>query len=105
MSGRRNKAHDYDLARGVRFYDASGDLPQRAASLWSHISHAERDIAREFWRRYRQSEDLKTAISDEQLEELVNRILPYLRDKFLSLGEQGWVATARGYVEKALGAK
>jgi len=104
MSGRRNKAHDYDLARGVRFYDGSGDLPQRAAALWQQIGHAERDIGREFWRRYRKSEDLKTQIGDQQLEELVSRILPYLRDKFLRLGDQGWVATARGYVEKALGA-
>jgi len=104
MSGRRNKAHDYDLARGVRFYDGSGDLSQRAAALWQGIGHAERDMAREFWRRYRMSEDLKTSIGDEQVEELASRIVPYLRDKFLRLSEPAWVATARGYVEKALAA-
>ena len=33
MSGRRTTEHDYDLARGLRFYDSTGDLPARAAEL------------------------------------------------------------------------
>src|SRR3712207_4732583 len=98
MSGRRTKEHDYDLARGLRFYDSAGDLPARSAELWSRISHAEMDLAREFWRRYRKSEELRQSISDDQLEGLATRIVPYLRDKFASLAEGSWIATARGYV-------
>jgi methyl-accepting chemotaxis protein len=104
MTARQTTQHDYDLARGLRFYDANGKLPERAASLWQQISHAEMDIAREFWRRYRDSEELKTPISDTQLEELGKRIVPYLRNKFMRLADPAWVATARSYVEKALAA-
>ena len=103
MTGRRRE-HDYDLKRGLRFYDSSGDLPQRAAVLWQRIGDRELDIAREFWRRYRSSEELKAEIADSQLEDLSKRIAPYLRDKFLRLGDNTWVATARTYVERALSA-
>ena len=103
MTGRRRE-HDYDLKRGLRFYDSSGDLPQRAAVLWQRIGDSEMDIAREFWRRYRSSEELKAEIADSQLEDLSKRIAPYLRDKFMRLGDSTWVATARTYVERALSA-
>src|SRR5919202_3668554 len=103
MSAWRTKAHDYDLARGLRFYEGAGDLPKRAAALWQHISFAEKELAREFWRRYRKSEELKASIGEEQVESLAERIVPYIRAKFSSLDDPAWVATARGYVEKALG--
>jgi len=38
---------DYDLARGLRFYDTSGDLPQRSRDLWQLIS----GDAAEMWTR------------------------------------------------------
>lgn len=104
MAGRQGKDHGYDLARGLSFYDTAGGLPERAAALWQKISHAELDIAREFWRRYRRSPETTTPISDEQLDQLAQRILPYLRDKFLRIGDPAWVATARGFVERACGA-
>jgi methyl-accepting chemotaxis protein len=105
MSGRRPSSHDYDLARGLRFYDSSGDLPARSAAMWLKISGAELELAREFWRRYRKSEELEQSIPDEQVEVLATRIVPYLRDKFSRLSEANWVANARTYVERALAAK
>lgn len=104
MSGWRSKADDYDLARGLRFYEGAGELPKRSAALWQQISHAEKELAREFWRRYRSSEELKGSISEDQIEGLADRIVPYIRAKFSRLDDPTWVATARGYVEKALGA-
>ncbi len=102
MSARQSTQHDYDLARGLRFYDAGGKLPDRAAALWQQIGHAENEIARAFWLRYRMSEELKTPIGDSQIDQLVAKIAPYLRNKFMRLADPAWVATARGYVEKAL---
>ncbi|WP_240309576.1 MULTISPECIES: methyl-accepting chemotaxis protein [Sphingomonas] len=104
MSAWRTKAHDYDLARGLRFYGGEGELPKRSAAMWDAIGHAEKEIAREFWRRYRQSEELPAAISDEQVDQFADRIVPYLRAKFGKLNDPTWVSTARGYVEKALAA-
>jgi methyl-accepting chemotaxis protein len=99
------KRHNYDLRRGLHLYEAGPDLPGRAAALWRRISHAEMEIAREFWRRYRQSDELKAPIDDPQLEQLAERILPYLRNKFARIDQPAWVDQARDYVERALAAK
>ena len=104
-SVRANSGETYDLARGLRLYEAGGPLPERAAALWHYLAPAEMDLAREFWRRYRQSEEVAEAISDDKVEQLANRILPYLRDKFERIASPQWVETARSYVEKALSAK
>jgi methyl-accepting chemotaxis protein len=101
-SVRGNSGGTYDLARSLRLYETDGPLPERAAEIWRHIAPAEMELARDFWRRYRQSEEVTDSISDEKLEELAERILPYLRDKFERIASPQWVETARKYVEKAL---
>ena len=103
-SVRGKSGSTYDLARALRLYDGDGPLAERAVELWRHLAPAELDIAREFWRRYRQSEDVAEKFSDEKLEELASRIVPYLRDKFERVASPQWVTTARAYVEKAMAA-
>ncbi|MFC7536462.1 methyl-accepting chemotaxis protein [Sphingomonas sp. GCM10030256] len=105
MAAGQGGTQSYDLERGLALYDTSGDLPQRSADLWRLIGKAEMEIAREFWRRYRRSPEVRESIPDEQLEKLSARILPYLRDKFTRVGSPEWVNTARTYVEDALAAK
>ena len=103
-SVRGNSESSYDLGRVLRMYDDDGPLADRAAELWRTIAPAEMDLAREFWRRYRRSDEVKDTITDEKVEELATRILPYLRDKFTAIASPQWVATARSYVEQALAA-
>jgi len=91
--------------RRLRAFDPDGTLPARAAALWSAVQGHERAIARNFWRRYREHSDGKQMFDDAKLEQLAERILPYLRDKFLRLTEPGWVHTARGYVEDAMSSR
>ena len=100
----KGKRHEYDLQRGLKIFDIGGDLPARAAALWQRISFAEQDIARAFWRRYRQSPEIKAVIDDAALEQFAERIRPYVRDKFMRLDNPAWVDTAHGYVAKALAA-
>jgi methyl-accepting chemotaxis protein len=90
--------------RRLRAFDGTGDLPARAAALWSAIASHERSVARSFWSRYRAQAGDRQQFDDAKLEMLSERILPYLRDKFLRLPELGWVHTARGYVEDAMSA-
>ena len=92
-SVRGNSGSTYDLARALRMYEGTGPLAERAAELWRYIAPAELELARAFWRRYRQSEEVKDAVSDEKVEELATRILPYLRDKFTATASPQWVAT------------
>jgi methyl-accepting chemotaxis protein len=98
-------ANSYDLGRALRLYNEGGDLPARAAALWQLLSSSDVDICRAFWLRYRRSAEVRTPINDEQLEQLTARIVPYLRDKCARLDQNGWVDTARGFVERALTAE
>jgi methyl-accepting chemotaxis protein len=97
-------AINYDLQRGLRFYDSTGDLPARAAELWRRIGHAELEIARAFWERYRRSDELARPITDAKLEQLAAEIVPYLRDKYGRVGQHAWVQQAGRYVEAAVAA-
>ncbi|MCY7339820.1 MAG: hypothetical protein LH465_07730, partial [Sphingomonas bacterium] len=94
---------NYDLVRGLQFYDTSGDLPGRARLLWSHIHHASLDMARDFWRRYAQSPEVKETIDVAKIEQLAARITPYIASKFERLDQPEWTNQARVYVEQALG--
>jgi hypothetical protein len=39
---------NYDLTRGLRLYDTSGDLPDRARTLWALVKDDAPEMAREF---------------------------------------------------------
>ncbi len=92
----------YDLARGLRLYDTSGDLPQRARALWALIEPAGIELAREFWRRYAQSPEVRERLDDAKIEKLSARILPYVANKFERLDQPEWTTQAREYVDRAL---
>jgi methyl-accepting chemotaxis protein len=103
-ANRSTSGLSYDIAKGLRMFDPAGNLPECAADVWRLLVAAESMIAKGFWERYRQSDEVKEAISDSQLETLAERILPYLREKFERLGNRAWTETAKDYVERAMAA-
>ena len=94
--------NNYDLPKGLRFYDTSGDLPQRAAMLWGRIASAEGEMAREFWRRYARSPEVGETFDEGKIDHLANRILPFIRAKFERPTDPAWVQMAFDYVESSL---
>ena len=99
---RMTSSGDYDLARGIAMYDASGDLPERSRQLWTMIAAHEMEIARAFWRRYSRSPEIPTPIPDSKIDELAGRLVPYLRERFGQIDQPGWTIKGRDYVESAL---
>ncbi|MFL6778723.1 MAG: methyl-accepting chemotaxis protein, partial [Sphingomicrobium sp.] len=95
---------EYDLARSLRLYDTSGDLPKRARELWALIGGESIELAREFWRRYARSPEVTDSLDDTKIDELSQRILPYISDKFDRLDRSEWTQKANGFVAKALDA-
>ncbi len=93
---------EYDLARSLRLYDTSGDLPERARELWNAISADGIEMAREFWRRYARSPEVSDQFDDTKIEQLAERIVPFIAGKFERIDQVDWTQQARGYVEKAL---
>ena len=102
MAIRTGDARPYDLARGLREFDTTGDLPRRAAELWVLLEQDEMELARAFWRRYRSTVEIKVPIDDAKLEELSRRILPYLRSQFAEVDRPAWVGLSSGYIDKAM---
>jgi methyl-accepting chemotaxis protein len=94
--------NNYDLSKGLRFYDTSGDLPQRAAKLWTVICSAQGEMAREFWRRYARSPEIGETFDDGKIDHLANKILPFIRAKFERPTDPAWVQMAFDYVQSAL---
>ena len=95
---------NYDLPRGLRLYDIDGDLPERARALWTLIKDDGIEMAREFWRRYAQSPEVREPIDAAKIESLAARILPYIANKFERIDNPEWTHQAHDYVERALGA-
>ncbi|WP_265569892.1 methyl-accepting chemotaxis protein [Sphingomicrobium nitratireducens] len=93
---------EYDLKRGLRFYDLTDDLADRAKRLYAAIEGAEHEMAREFWRRYAKSPEITDAFPEEKIERLADKIVPYIRNKFLGIAEEEWILQSRDYVENAL---
>ena len=93
---------NYDLARGLRLYDISGDLPERARALWALIKDDATEMAREFWRRYAQSPEVREPIDAAKVEHLASPFIAYIANKFERIDQPEWVLQAQDYVSSAL---
>ena len=73
---------NYDLARGLRLYDTSGDLPERARAICGRMIQDDGiEMAREFWRRYARSPEVREPIDDAKIEQLADRHRPLHRQQ------------------------
>jgi methyl-accepting chemotaxis protein len=93
---------DYDLARSLHLYDTSGDLPGRARELWQLIKEDRKELAREFWRRYAISPEVSEELDDRRIDQLADKILPFIQAKFERLDHPQWTQESQAYVAKAL---
>ena len=87
----------------LRSFDPAGDLAERAGKLWEKSGRGhEARAARAFWVRYRECGDRAHHFDDAKLEQLTQRVLPYMREKFTRLDQTGWVQMARKFVGDAM---
>ena len=95
---------EYDLARSLHLYDTGGDLPSRARELWQLIGGDAKELAREFWRRYAMSPEVREKFDERRIDELADKIVPFLEAKFDRLDHPQWTRDSEAYVARALGA-
>ncbi len=93
---------EYDLGRGLALYDVAGDLPERARELWSFLAEDSIELAREFWRRYAQSPEVRDRFDEPRIDDLAAKFLPYVTMKFERVDDPAWTVQGREYVERAL---
>jgi len=90
-----------DLERRIRMFDTDGRLEASCREIWVLIEPAKREIARAYWQRYAQSDEVTRPIPPEKIEELTDRIVPHIEAKHGALSDPLWFNMTRGYVESA----
>ena len=98
----QNDMQGYDLQRGLRLYDTTGDLPDRARWLLSVIEPDLADISREYWRRFRQSPEVRTQIDDAEIERRAANGVAYIRGKFAQIDGNDWTGHSRRFIDEGL---
>jgi methyl-accepting chemotaxis protein len=99
MNGERRD--EIDLRRRIGMFDTDGTLEESCREIWAVIEPVKRDIARAYWERYAQSDEITRPISPDKIEELTERIVPHIEAKHSALADPGWVEMTRFYVEAA----
>jgi methyl-accepting chemotaxis protein len=99
MAGERQD--ESDLKRRIRMFDSDGALEESCREIWALIEPEKRAIARAYWERYAQSDEIVRPISAEKIEELADRIVPHIEAKHGALTDPAWVEMTRFYFESA----
>jgi len=90
-----------DLQRRIGMFDTDGRLEESCREIWTIIEPDKRAIARAYWERYAQSDEIARPIPPEKIDELTERIVPHIEAKHGALADPQWVEMTRGYVEAA----
>ena len=72
-------------------FDTDGRLEESCREIWALIEPEKRAIARAYWERYAQSDEIARPISPEKLDELTDRIVPHIDAKHGALADPAWV--------------
>jgi methyl-accepting chemotaxis protein len=99
MAGERRD--ESDLGRRIRMFDTDGRLEESCREIWTLIAPEKRAIARAYWERYAQSDEIVRPLTPEKIEELTERIVPHIEAKHGALADPAWVEMTRLYVEAA----
>jgi methyl-accepting chemotaxis protein len=99
MAGERHS--EGDLRRRIGMFDTDGRLEESCREIWTIIEPDKRAIARAYWERYAQSDEIARPIPPEKIDELTERIIPHIEAKHGALADPQWVEMTRGYVEAA----
>jgi len=101
MAGDDRQRDEADLKRRIALFDSDGRLEADCLEIWSLIEPDKRAIARAYWERYAQSDELTRPIGPEKIEELTTRIEPHVAAKHGALSDPAWYQMARSDVEAA----
>jgi len=85
----------------IEMFDHDGDLVERCAEVWQLIAADGAAIAKAYWTQYSRSPELERKIDPVKMDELVDRVLPYLNCRYSNLRDPRWVDMAGEFVSAA----
>jgi methyl-accepting chemotaxis protein len=93
-----------DLERKLTMFGIDDAVVADCRLFWSLVEDQGIRLARRFWTQYAASPEITNPIEGAKLEHLAQRIVPYIRIRYLDLRDPRWVATCRDYVATAMAA-
>ena len=92
------------IADRLPLFDGNGKLADNCREIWTLLEPQGMRVARVFWRHYFASPEVTQEVSEDELEALAERVLPYLKRRYAQLEDQRWVDMAGKHVASAAGA-
>src|SRR5687768_16795320 len=104
MAGNAGRQDEIDLQGRMKLFDPDGTLAADCREIWSLIEPEKEELARQFWVEYARSPHLPMKLDEAKIDELTQRIIPYVEAKYARIGSTEWVEMAGRYVAAATGA-
>jgi methyl-accepting chemotaxis protein len=104
MVGNAGRQDEIDLQERMKLFDPDGTLAADCREIWSLIEPEKEELARQFWVEYARSPHLPVKLDETKIDELTQRIIPYVEAKYARIGSTEWVEMAGRYVAAATGA-
>ena len=104
MTGATGAQDEVGLDGRIKLFDADGTLAADCREIWALIEPDKHQVARQFWVEYARSPNLPFALDDAKIDELTQRIVPYVEAKYRDLHDPKWVEMAGHYVAAATAA-
>ncbi|HYN45741.1 MAG TPA: methyl-accepting chemotaxis protein [Allosphingosinicella sp.] len=104
MVGVADRDEDVRLEGRIELFDADGSLEAACREIWELIEPDKALVARQFWVEYARSSKLPFPLDDAKIDELTDRILPYVEAKYSDLRNPKWIELAGQYVAAATAA-
>jgi methyl-accepting chemotaxis protein len=104
MAGNAGRQDEVDLKGRLALFDPDGTLAADCREIWSLIEPEKDEIARQFWVEYARSPNLPFTIDDAKIDELTQRIVPYVEARYASVADPKWVEMASQFVGAATAA-
>src|SRR3954466_8020474 len=92
------------LERRLAAFDHDGALEADCREIWSLIEPEKTEIARQFWVEYARAPNIPFKLDDDKIDELTQRIVPYVEAKYRNIRDPAWFDMAGKYVAAAAAA-
>jgi methyl-accepting chemotaxis protein len=93
--------HEVKLDGRIALFDPSGRLASECREIAGLFAADATRVARRFWTHLSAAPEVGLPCAGDQLDEKVEKILPYLAAKYGDVANQAWVDMVRAYVEEA----
>ena len=104
MPNSNGQQREVGLEGRIEYFDPDGTLEAECREIWALIEPDKEKVARQFWLEYARAPNIPFTLDEAKIDDLTQRIVPYVEAKYNNLRDPKWVEMAGHYVAAATGA-